>query len=124
MDPIDQEANRMMNRYRWHMTNRVRGETEEMQRTLCAFLHLELSLFMRIKYFVSVTIKGLNNSECNARAAIIRGEFPMETFNELLLEYFDAIMAASEGHVMRATELTRGMFQQVQIWLRMLQDHN
>jgi hypothetical protein len=124
MDPVEERGTILLNQYRWHRINRSPGETEEMQRTLCAALHLELRLFMRIKYFLGVEVDGMDNSECNARAAIIREEFPIETFNEIIMEYFDAIMAASEGNVMRATELTRDMFRQVKTWLRMIKHHN
>ena len=52
--------------------------------------------------------------EKEALTASIRGEFPIHNFNEILMEYFDAAMASSEGNVMSATEFTMDNFKRTE----------
>ena len=98
--------------YHWYKNNPLPNATEEMHIAYCTFLHLELKLFLKIKYFFRVQVHNLDTPEKEALMASIRGEFPIHKFNEILMEYFDAAMASSEGNVMYATEFTRELFEQ------------
>ena len=107
----------LLTKFHEHKTSYTRGETEEMKIALCAFLHLELKLIMRVKHFLKYQVHTLTTPENDALAATIREEFPIQTFNALLMEFFDATMASSEGNVTQVTELTRDMFKQIKKWL-------
>jgi len=99
-------------RYRFLQNNRDPDGNEEMHIALSTFLHLQTKLLFKIRYFFRVQVHNLDNPEKEAFMASIRGEFPSHKFNEILMEYFDATMAISEGNVMYATEITRELFEQ------------
>ena len=80
----------------------------EMHRTLCCFLRLELDFFLKFMNFHDHQRDYYNASERDALARDIRDEYPLAMFNEALMEFFDACMACSEGHVKHATGMTKG----------------
>ena len=85
-----------------------------MYTAMCVFLHLELKLFIKIKNFYTTQLGALPNEQLNAIAQAIRKEFPIAKFNEILMQFFDACMASSEGNVKKATEETKAKFEYIQ----------
>ena len=85
-----------------------------MYTAMCAFLHLELKLFIKLKNFYTTQVGVLPTEQLNAIAQAIRDEFPIAKFNEILMQFFDACMASSEGNVMKATKETKAKFEYIQ----------
>ena len=113
----DDKTKCFIGHYHFFKKNPHPDATEEMHIAYCAFLHLELKLFLKIKYFFCVQVHNLDTPGKEALTASIRGEFPIHKFNEILMEYFDAAMASSEGNVMSATEFTMDLFKRTEKWL-------
>ena len=91
----------------------------EMHRTLCSFMRLELEFFLKFKNFYDRQ-RGCNASERSAIAQALKDEYPLAMFNEVLMEFFDAYMARSEGFVKNATDMTKGKYEQILRWHSML----
>ena len=109
-----------MHDYRTHLLVGDPDATKDMYTAMCAFLHIELKLFIKLKNFFTTQLWVLKTEQLSAIAQAIRDEFPIHKFNEILMEYFDACMAASEGNVAKATELTKNRFEMIQEMLRVI----
>ena len=82
--------------YRDPKTGLSTGVTVEMSSAMCSFLLLELQLFGKINPFYIKQVQKLPPHKLNDIAKGIRDEFPMDKFNALLQDLFDACMAQSE----------------------------
>ena len=100
------------------------GMTVEMNAAMCNFLLLELQMFDKIKHFYMNQVQKLPPHKLNAIAKGIRDEFPMDKFNALLQELFDACMAQSEGNCEHATELTKNKFEDIETWHGLVNEEN
>ena len=85
-----------------------------MYTAMCAFLLLELKLFIKLKNFYTTQVGVLPTEQLNVITRAIRNESPISKFNEILMEFFDACMASSEGDVEKATKVTKVKFESIQ----------
>ena len=120
----DDKTKCFIDHYHFLKNNPDPDGTEEMHIAYCTFLHLQTKLLFKIKYFFRVQVHNLDKPEKEAFMASIRGEFPSHKFNEILMEYFDAAMASSEGNVMSATEFTMRMFKRTERFLSLIRPGN
>ena len=91
-----------MHNYRTYLLNSAPHSTKDMYTAMCAFLLLELKLFIKLKNFYTTQVGVLPNEQLNSIAQAIRDEFPIAKFNEIPMQIFDACMASSEGNVAKA----------------------
>ena len=69
-------------------------------------MRLELQLFIKLVQLFNSQLP-IFITECAVLAKYILEEFPVDMFNEILVEYFDACMYFSEGNVEVATKVTK-----------------
>ena len=101
------------NYYRTYLLTGTSHSTKDMYTAMCAFLLLELKLFCKLKKFYTTQVGALPHEQLNAILQAIRNEFPISKFNEVLMEYFDACMASSEGKISKATKETMNKFEYI-----------
>jgi hypothetical protein len=117
--PLEGLLKELFHNYRVYLNDRSPETTSDMHRIWCCILRLELELFLKLKHFFD---NQLHNTEaaCATLAKDIRDAYPINMFNELLQEYFEAAMSSSEGNVMPATELTTDKFKGFKQYHRLL----
>ena len=95
--------------------------TQDMYRAMCTFWHLELQLLFKVKQFFEYELPSdKSKGELNVITQDILDEYPLDTFNMILMKYFDAAMASSEGNVESATILTKSHYKQIEDWHRIM----
>ena len=76
---------------------------------LCCLLRLELDFFLKYKNFID------GETQDRSVAQGLKEEYPLAMFNEILMEYFDASMAFSEGKVKEAGDLVKSKYESMKI---------
>ena len=84
----------LMQDYRTNLQHGSLHSTKDMNTAMCAFLHLELKLFIKLKNFYTTQVGALPYEQVNAIAQAIRKEFPIIKFEVILMQLFDACMAS------------------------------
>ena len=113
----DIKLKKLLLNYRSYRNHGAPNTTQDMYNAICTFLHLELKLFIKVKHFHTIQVDVLPQKQLSANARAIRDEFPISKFNEVLMEFFDACMASSEGNVQKATQVTKAKFASIKQWL-------
>ena len=108
---LDRSLSVLFHDYRTHL--RTPMMAPDIHRTMCTFMRLELQLFIKLKHLFEYQLPIFNLSECAVPAKDIREVFPVDIFNEILVEYFDACMSSSDGNVEVATNVTKAKFDQI-----------
>jgi hypothetical protein len=76
---------------------------------LCCFLRVELDFFLKYKNIID------SETPDHSVAQALKEEYPLAMFNEILMEYFDASMAFSEGKVKEAGDLVKSKYESMKI---------
>ena len=107
--------------YRSVLKDRNPRWTQDMYKAMCTFLHLELQLLFKVKQLFECELQSdKSQGELNVIAQDKLDEHPLSKFNVILMEFFDAAMAHSEGYVELATKMTKLHYTQIEEWQHIL----
>ena len=114
-----------MGEYSMYLKDRSPTTTQDMYKAICTFLHLELQLIVKVRHFYGNEFPSdISLGELYVIAQVILDEYPLDMFNVILMKYFDASMAYSEGNVESATILTKRHSKHIEDWHRIMRVFN
>ena len=96
--------------------------TDDMYEALCRFLHFEIKLVLRVRFFYTALIPKLHDDQSllEVFAQDIKNEFPISKFNSMLQDFLEASIAAPDRSVANASEMTTIKMRGVEILLGMI----